>query len=209
MENQALQRREFLRLSIVLAGGLLVTACQNKKILQPPGTISAPPQEAGMQLNGHPGDVWAFTKQVRGSMTNPASCQSVWIDNRGKRVQALLQEYIFSADVPIDPGENSLKAVCQHLNEEEELSNEVNITGRLQQRPKAIINISLSDERLVLDGTGSQPDELDHQPIRGYMWSARAGNPVDLFPDETRGPSMELEAPAVDGEYYLSLRVID
>ena len=210
MENHALQRREFLRLNIVLAGGLLVTACQNRKVLQTPGTIASPSLETGIQLDGHPVDVWAFTKQVRGSMANPASCQSVWIDNRGKRVQALLQEYIFSADVPIDPGENSLKAVCQHMNEEEELSNEVNITGRLQQRPKAIINISLSEGRLILDGAGSQPDELDHQPLREYIWSAaRSGNPVELFAGEKSGPTFDLDVPTVDGEYYLSLRVID
>jgi cyclomaltodextrinase / maltogenic alpha-amylase / neopullulanase len=209
MENQALQRREFLRLSIVLAGGVLVTACQNRKVSPPTGTIAAPSLEAGIQLNGHPVDAWAFTKKVRGSMANPAACQAVWIDNRGKRVQALLQEYFFSADVPIVPGENSLIAVCQHTNEEEELSNEVNITGRLQQRPRAIIDISLSGGRLVLDGSGSQPDELDRQLIREYIWSARQGNPAELFVGEKSGPVLELEAPAADGEYYLSLRVVD
>ncbi len=202
-------RREFLRLSIALAGGLLVTACQNRKVLQPTSTIAAPPLKTGIQLNSNPGDVWAFTKQVRGSMANPAACQAVWIDNRGKRVQALLQEHFFTANVPIVPGENTLKAVCQHINEEEELSNEVNITGRLQQKPRAIIDMSLSGGRLVLDGSGSQPDELDRKPIREYIWTGRPGNPAELFAGEKNGPVLELDAPAADGEYYLSLRVVD
>lgn len=153
-------------------------------------------------------------------MRNPAVCRAVWIDNHGARVEAVLQEYFFSASVPIYPGMNTATAICEHADEEEELSNEVNITGRLEQRPTAVITLSLTNGRLVLDGSSSQPDELEKRPIREYIWSARAENPTTVWvktdegqnrplDGEISGKSLEIEHPIVDGEYYFSLRVID
>jgi cyclomaltodextrinase / maltogenic alpha-amylase / neopullulanase len=160
-------------------------------------------------------DAWTFTKSVSGSMANPAACKVVWVENADQRVQDALNESFFSASVPIRAGENSLKAICQHPDQEEELSNEVSITGRLKQRPTAIITPSLSTGRIVLDGTGSRSDELDSQPIRDYIWTARSTNPARVtangqeFGAEIQGATLEIEPSAVDGEYYFSLRVID
>ncbi|HSK66742.1 MAG TPA: alpha-amylase family glycosyl hydrolase, partial [Anaerolineales bacterium] len=127
------------------------------------------------------------------------------------RVRASLQENFFSAEVPIRSGANLLTAVCQHTNMEEELSPEVTINGRLQQRPTAIITPSLSNGRIVLDGSASRPDELENQPIREYIWSARPNNPATNpeFTGEVAGTSVEFEPPTLEGEYYFSLRVID
>jgi cyclomaltodextrinase / maltogenic alpha-amylase / neopullulanase len=193
----------------VLAGGVLVTACQNKKAAPALDTPVSPGFEAGIRLKDLSFDAWTTVKQVRGNMGNPGACQSIWIDNGGKRVQALLQDYFFSADVPVFPGQSSLKAVCHSTNEEEELSNEVNISGRLQQRPKAIINITVSGANIILEGSGSQPDGLEGRPIREYIWSVRPDNPANVLQGEQNGPTLEVAAPSVDGEYYLSLRVID
>src|SRR5687767_9451500 len=189
MADRPLNRRDFLRLSLVLAGSAFTAAC--KEALPGPtptatkGIMSL--LKSGIQLNGGDADIWTFRKLLKGSLENPAACQGVWINNDGVRVQAMMQDDSFSAEVPIHTGSNSMAAVCQHTNEEEELSNEINFTGRLEQRPTAVINASLSNGRLVLDGAGSLPDELENQPIREYIWSPRPGNLALVMVDGDSG----------------------
>ncbi|HSL46819.1 MAG TPA: alpha-amylase family glycosyl hydrolase, partial [Anaerolineales bacterium] len=224
MKNQSLNRREFLRLSIVLAGGTLIAACQDAQPeVFPTATkgIMSPPKQAGIKLIGDNTDVWAHTKRVRGSMSDPAACPEVSIEHDGGRVKATLQESFFSADVPIRPGSNTLTGVCQHADKEEKMPDAITMNGRLQQRPTAIISISLAHGLVILDGKDSLPDGLESQPIRDYVWSARSNNPASVkvqadanqeqeeFRSETRGQRIEVELPLIDGEYYFSLRVID
>ena len=154
-------------------------------------------------------------------MSNPAACQAVWIDNEEARAQAALQENFFSAEVLIRPGANPIHAVCQHPDQEEELSPEITINGRLQQRPTAIISPSLVQELVILDGSSTRPDEVEAQPIREFIWSARSDNPAIVrvqvsadqeqqeFRSDVRGERIEIEPPKKDGEYYFTLRVID
>src|SRR5574339_677409 len=103
MEDQVLNRREFLRLSLVLAGGALVASCQGTK---PPiiptatkGIMPSPALETNLKLSGDRADVWAHARQVHGSMSNPAACKAVSIESNGTRFEATLQEYFFSAEV--------------------------------------------------------------------------------------------------------------
>src|SRR5215208_7070206 len=164
MADQSLNRREFLRLGLVLTGSALVTACQKT----PPTAIPtmtegpmSPELNSGIQLNGGDADTWTYQKVVKGSLKNPAACQSVYINNDRSRVQAALQENFFSAEVPVHPGENTLKAVCQHIDGQEEQSAEITLNGRLQQRPTAIIAPSIASGIVILDGKDSLPDELE------------------------------------------------
>ena len=211
MPKPSLNRREFLHLSLVLTGSALATACQPTRSALTPTSMSTPFLESGIKLITANSDAWTFHKPIRGSMSNPAACQAVWVDNGEQRVEADLNESFFSASVPVRSGENSLKAICEHPDQEEELSNEISITGRLAQRPTAIITPSLSNGRVVLDGTGSRPEELENQPIREYIWSARSENPeaIQELAGEAKGTSLEIAPPTVDGEYYVSLRVVD
>lgn len=204
-----------------MAGSAWITACQSTLPRPTPTATSEPSLKAGLKFPDTNAEAWTYLKQVRGSMQNPAACQAIWIDNGSSRAQAVLNEYFFSADVPIRPGANSLTAICQHTNKEEELSNEVNITGRLQQRPTAVITPSLVQGLIILNGESSLPDEVEHQPIRDYIWSARTDNPAaakvqadpnqeqEEFRREVRGQRIEVELPTADGEYYFSLRVVD
>ena len=205
-----------MRLCLVFAGCGLATACN----LVQPGLGRSAQSKAGISLNGGNADVWANNTVVWGELENPGACQSVWIDNDGRRLQAVLERKSFSAEVPIRPGANPLTAICQHTDKEEQpLSPGITITGRLEQRPTAIINISLANGQVLLDGAGSLPDELEKRPIREYIWSARQGNPAavqvkcDAGHQELKGEfiatSIEIESPSTDGEYYFSLRVID
>jgi cyclomaltodextrinase / maltogenic alpha-amylase / neopullulanase len=223
MTDRPLNRRDFLRLSLIAAGSAWVTACQEALPRSTPTAAPGPSLKAGIQLIGDDADAWTYVKKVPGSMQNPAACQGVWISNGSARTQAVLNENFFAAEVPIQPGTNSLKAVCQHQNEEEELSNEINITGRLEQHPTAVITASLAQGLVILDGSGSRPDEMESQPIKRYVWSPRSSNPATVrvqadpnqeqeeFRSEIHGTRIEVELPegAEDGEYYFSLRVID
>ena len=207
MTEPPFDRRDFLQLSLTLAGGALIASCQGARPTLTP-TAQGPSPTSGIRLD-EGGDAWTFSKQVMGSLGNPAACQAVWVENGSARAQAELFENNFFANVPIRSGTNTLTAICQQSNEEEELSSEISITGRLEQRPTAIISPSLSNGRVILDGGGSLPDEVNNQPIRDYFWTARPGNPAETLQGEVNGPSLEVEAPPVEGEYYFSLRVID
>ena len=210
-----------MRLSFVLAGSAWAVACQPSQSELTPTAASSPSLESGIKLTGDNADAWTFLKKARGSMANPAACQAVSIVNNNARAEAILQEHFFSAEVPILPGANSLTAVCHHTNEEEELSSEITINGRLQQRPTAIITPSLTQGIVILEGSSTRPDEVDSQPIREYIWSARPGNPATVrvqasadqeqqeFRSDVSGKRIEIEPPPQDGEYYFSLQVID
>jgi cyclomaltodextrinase / maltogenic alpha-amylase / neopullulanase len=219
MADQSLNRREFLRLSYALAGGALLTACQKEQFT--PTLVPTLTTMAGIQLDGSNADAWTFNKLVTGDLKNPDVCDAVWIQNNESRLPALLKEKSFSVNVPIQPGANHLNAVCQHFDQEEELSSENTIMGRLNQRPTARIALSLVQDILILEGGSSQPDELEKRPIRDFIWSARADNPAFAqvqvsadqepqdFRKEVNGSRIEVILPPVDGEFTFSLRVID
>ncbi|HET6598063.1 MAG TPA: alpha-amylase family glycosyl hydrolase [Anaerolineales bacterium] len=221
MMNRSLNRREFLRLSIVLAGSAWATACGPGRSTLTPTVVPTLSLPSGIKLTGDDADAWAFVKQIRGSMSNPAVCQAVWVENEEARAQTAPQENFFSAEVLIRPGANPIHAVCQHPDQEEELSPEITINGRLPQRPTAIISPSLVQGLVILNGSSTRPDEVEAQPIREFIWSARADNPAIVrvqvsadqeqqeFRSEVRGERIEIEPPPQDGEYYVSLRVID
>lgn len=225
MTDQALNRREFLRLSLVMASSALATACQAPRIAPSPtatkGIMPTRELKTGIKLQGGNVDAWTFRKSLKGSMENPAACQAVWIDHNGARLPAVLQEYFFSGEVPVHPGANPITAICQHADNEEEMSPSIIINGRLDQRPSAMITASLAQGLLILDGKDSLPDEIENQPIREYIWSARSDNPaaasVQVDPNQEQqdfrreigGARIEVELPEADGEYYFSLRVID
>ena len=214
MADKTLNRSDFLRLSLVLAGGAFVAACGETELEPTPtkGIIL----KSGIRLNGSKVDAWTFHKKVTGSLENPASCQAVFVANNGTRVDALLDGSSFSAEVPIHPGANSVSAVCRHEDEQQEWSPTMTITGPLQQRPTALIIPSLSNGHVILNGGSSLPDELENEPIREYIWSPRSGNPADMhlagkepLQGQVKASNIEIEVPAVDGEYYVSLRVTD
>src|SRR5215207_7168162 len=222
MPDRPLSRRDFLGLSLVFTASALASACQKALTGTVPTVEGTMPPElkSGIQLNGD-ADAWTYTKLIKGNLKNPAACQAVWIDNENARAQAAPQEHFFSAELRIHPGLNSVRAICQHTNEEEELSSEITVTGRLEQRPTAFIAISLAQGIVILDGSSSLPDEFESQPIRAYVWLARLDNPAAAkvqasaeqeqqeFRREIRGPRIEVELPSINGEYYFSLRVID
>ena len=98
---------------------------------------------------------------------------------------------------------------------------ELAYAGRLHIAPFADISIQIDQALNVqVDGSRSRPfsDESPPVPIQSYHWTARARNPAPLtvleptgqtLAGEVQAPRLTLSAPSVDGEYYLSLRVVD
>jgi cyclomaltodextrinase len=78
--------------------------------------------------------------------------------------------------------------------------------------PTAAIRLAVEEGKVVLDGSASQPDQSSGDAIVTYEWSQREANPA-AFVGEGGGPlageRVVAAAPQADGEYYVSLRVVD
>src|SRR5512133_3927525 len=132
MENP-LNRRGFIRLCMVAAGGAVVAACQQS--LQQIATATAvlptstPKSITNLRLLGADQDVWTWVKPVTGAVSG--ECQSLVVDINGSEFEAQLQSEAFKTDVTLSSGMNRVSAVCKQLDEVEIRSNMLNYTERL------------------------------------------------------------------------------
>ena len=216
MEKTHLTRRGFLRLSVVAAGSVIAAACQ-KALTEAIGTSTASPSptpSVKVSLTGADQDAWTWFKQVKVGISG-GECESVIIHVNGQQFEARLEGETFTADVRLSAGENQVSAACLQPGGGEILSDPVIYTGRLRQVPTAVIQVALDGERIILDGSQSQPAEGDDSQLVDHIWSARAGNPGTLqlengeLTDEVNSQSISIIPPSMAGEYYLNLRVID
>jgi cyclomaltodextrinase len=200
---------------MVAVGSAIAAACQ-KALTQVVGTSTPAPSPAPsvkMNLGGNQ-DAWMWIKQVNVQVTD-GECESMIIDVNRQEVATQPNGGAFTAEVPLSEGENQVSAVCLQSGGGEVRSNPVIYTGRLRQVPTAVIQIALNGNQVTLDGSESVPAENDGTPIVDYRWSAREDNPAPLqMPDgeltgEVSSQSISIIPPEVDGEYYLSLHVID
>jgi glycosidase len=218
MTSQApLTRRGFLRLSLIAAGGAIAAACQ--KALTETTAVGtntvAPSPTPSVTLNLGPNrDVWSWTKPVKVQVAE-GTCSDIILRVNGQEFGATAEGESFNAEIPLSSGENEIRAACLQPAGGEVLSDPVIYTGRLRQAPTAIIQIQLDDGRVVLDASQSRPTEGTGAPIADYLWSARATNPAPLqlqdgeLTGEVSTESIAIVPPTTDGEYYLTLRVID
>lgn len=216
MKQSSLNRRGFLRLCVVTAGGAVITACQ--QALQQIATMTAVPSltpipRTKINLPGSDRDVWVWTKPIHVDVTG--NCQTVVIDVNGRTFEAPLPDGVFSTEVKLYSGVNQITAACKQADGVEIRSNMLSYTERLRQVPTAVINIALQDNKIILDGSKSQPAKADGARIVDHIWSARDGNPTGLsikgksMPVEVSAQSLVLQSPGQDGEYYLYLTVKD
>lgn len=215
MNRNLITRRGFLRISLVAAGSALAAGCQ-KALTQAVGISTALPSPApSVKLNlGENQDAWAWVKRVKVGVSQ-GECERVIVQANGNEFAVNPDGESFIAEVTLSEGENQVSAVCFQKDGAQVQSAPVIYTGRLRQVPKAIINISLDDGAIALNGSGSLPAENAEVQIVEYLWSARENNPDSLhLPDggltgEVSGSSISIISPIVDGEYYISLRVKD
>ena len=207
MECIPISRRSFLRLCVVSAGGAVIAACQQalQDVTNATEAVSTltPMPPTKINLIGADQDVWVWNKPVKVEVSG--DCQKVLVNINEGEVETQPEGEIFTAELKLSAGENQVSAVCMQPDGTEIRSNMLNYTERLRQAPKAIIDISLDGEKIVLDGSKSQPSEADGSKITDYIWSVRDGNPADLSIDS----ELTLQPPTTDGEYYLQLKVKD
>jgi glycosidase len=219
LKKTALDRRGFLRLCAVTAGGAVLAACQQALHNITPTTQGTPTSTASpeptvkLKLGGGNQDVWAWTKQVKVQISE-GECEGIILDVNGQQVEAQPQDGFFTAEVGLSSGENKISALCLLPGSVEIQSEPVIYTARLRQVPTATIQLALDGGKISLDGSQSQP-AVDGSAIVEYLWSARATNPETLHSQdgdltgEISAVSLSIEPPATEGEYYLTLRVRD
>jgi glycosidase len=221
-----------LRLAATTAIGAVVAACETSA--QPTASMPTPPTlplapdatpaagpttaptAAAVQiaLAGGDADVWAWQRQVAGRMAG--DCAEAYLAVGEGRAELKREGERFSALAPLQEGKNAMSAVCRQQDGREERSSVQTYTVRLTRRPTAVPILSIADGGIVLDGSASQPEEQGGTPIAEYSWSFRADNPAALdSPGAQRdgerlvGQRVVVTPPAADGEYYVSLRVVD
>jgi cyclomaltodextrinase / maltogenic alpha-amylase / neopullulanase len=215
MEKPRLNRRDFLRLCVITAGGTIVAACE-KAITEAIGTstVAASPAPAGRLSLGTNVEAWTWVKRIKVGVSE-GECERVLLHVNGQEFQAQPQGDSFIADVQLAEGENQVTAACIQQGGEETRSEPVTYTGRLRQVPTAVIRISLKDGQILFDGSESLPTEGTEAAIVEYLWSARESNPSPLqiqdgnLNGEINSQSISILPPEVDGEYYVRLRVKD
>ena len=213
-ERNPLSRRGFLRLSVIAAGSAVVTACEQR--LQEIATATSlplPTATVGPSVKFNLGtnvDAWTWVKQVKVGVSE-GECEKVIIHANGQQVEAQPESESFVAEIQLAEGENQVSAACTLPGGGEVTSDPVLYTARLRQLPKAVIQIALEDDQIMLDGSQSTPAEGTNDAIVEYLWSAREGNPASLveLTREVSSTLISITPPEVDGEYYVRLQVKD
>jgi len=220
MDKSSLNRRGFLRLCVLAAGGAVAAACQpslgnptpTKKLMDAPSALPNQPQE--VNLSSADQDVWEWTRVVKVTVSELDQCEGVVVYVNGEEFEARPSGETFEAEILLSEGKNRVQAVCKQLAGGEIRSTMLNYTARLRQVPTAVIQIALDGDRIVLDGSSSlHPEGIQ---IVDHIWSPRQENPAPLttgegqpFVDEISTETLAIQSPQVDGEYYLHLRVKD
>src|SRR5215211_7853653 len=221
MKKAPITRQTFLRLCMVAGGSVVAASCQ--KALQDIatatrviGTSTASPfpiSAVKISLGGNQ-DVWTWSKQINVRISE-GECERVLLRVNGQEFEARSQGEFFAADVRLSSGENEVNAVCLQPGGAEVQSEPVIFTERLRQVPTAVIQISLEAGQIVLNGGESIPPAVNGAAIVEYGWAAGEDNPAPLqsqageLNSEISGQSISIIPPAVDGEYYIRLRVKD
>src|SRR5215212_8142902 len=182
MKNAPLNRRDFLRLCVVAAGGTVITACEQalREIAVATDAVSSltPAPTTMINLIGKDQDVWTWVKSVK--VTVSGACENIKVFANGQDVETQPEGDTFIADVKFSAGENHVNAACSQPDGAEIMSNMLNYTERLRQVPTAVIDIALDGEKIILDSGKSRSAEGDDSKIVDHIWSARAGNPATL-----------------------------
>jgi glycosidase len=225
MNKPGLSRRRFLQISALAVSGSVAAACDSgapEPVAIAPTPAAAPSAApaaatatpAQIALAGGDTDVWAWQRQVMGTLAG--DCTEAYLAIGDAQAELKRDGERFSALARLQEGKNAIMAVCRQQDGREERSSVQTYTVPLKRRPTAAPAISIEGGQIVLDGSASQPDEVGAAEIISYLWSFRADNPAALASpsaakdgDQLAGARVALAPPQADGEYYVSLRVVD
>lgn len=195
---------------------------QGNPIVHPGGPLIDTKPAAPSQiptLDGRNADVWSWERYVTGHCAVGGECTTLDLRVNGASHPVTASGDTFAALVPLDEGDNRLVAVCRTADGRELASAPLTLSVRLRRRPSALIELSLTGDGVLADGSASRPSEKGDVPIVGYHWTTPPGNPAPLSLHSADGADFDgaeistqrliLTPPDADGEYYLSLRVVD
>jgi glycosidase len=196
------------------------------------GVIQSPPEGSPsppIALDLLAGDVWAWQKTLAGTCPGCPPEATIALLVNGTPIPAQRQGDAFTAVAKLDPGDNKVLAVARMPDGSEERSAPVTYTVRLQPRPTARLAARVDGERVVFDGTASEPSEYDGAAITTWSVTPRVGDrmtvwqgggnnvpatprprdPATLILTEAKPGIWSVAIPTADGEYYASLTVED
>jgi cyclomaltodextrinase len=168
-------------------------------------------------LSGDGGDAWTFEKRIEGRLPD-SGCTKVLVASPRGTVQAWQVNGRFGASVPLQEGENEVRAICRTDGADRAVSEPQHWRVRLHDAPKAWIRIvPAEDSGIVLNAGASEPAPVRSVPIVSHEWRTGPGN---LEPLETAdgtllgnapvaGHQLTLRTPGRNGEYQVTLRVTD
>jgi cyclomaltodextrinase / maltogenic alpha-amylase / neopullulanase len=189
--------------SVIVALALLGTACTGD------GESSAPdpqePEVPAISFDNQSFDSYTMTAPITGQ----TDCDDVTLEVNGTPVAepVTVDGTTFRAEVTLPARMNEVIASC-----DDEASKPLSIRRRLRMAPVARISLKVNGSTVTLDGSKSAP-AFDGAEIAKMEWSpgrwrVDRGRPTLDFARST-GPSLEVAAPAADGEYLVALKVTD
>ncbi|MFC4311287.1 alpha-amylase family glycosyl hydrolase [Steroidobacter flavus] len=161
-----------------------------------------------MEFDTTGGDAWTFDKHVEGRV-DPATCDEVSIHGPTGSSVAAIHDRRFWASVPLRSGENEIWARCTRQGREVARSPAQHWLMRIEDRPRAWIRTRIDGRNISMDAGGSEMAAGVAAPLTRFEWRARRGNPAPLTLTPVTAPTLRVESPDRDGEYYVTLRVTD
>jgi cyclomaltodextrinase len=196
--------------SLRLAAALLAV------LIALPATTGALADGGAITLAGDGGDAWTFEKSVEGVLPD-GGCDQVLLSSPRATVRAWSVEDRFGGIVPLQEGENEVRAVCHTDGHDRSVSEPQPWHVYLEDMPKAWIRVVPAKGSIILNAGASEPAPVQAVPITGHAWQDNPQNPEPLRTmDGTlldrihgEGRQLTLRIPRIDGDYRITLRVTD
>lgn len=210
--GEGLTRRIFV--SRALAAGLVFPSVVSgaEMVAAQAATPDANPNDPGsatVVFDHLGGDAWAWEKELTGTCSGCPAESTIELRINEAAFPAVRVGDTFSATVRFEPGENQVVAAASLPDGQEVLTSPVSYTVRLEPRPTARLAAKIDGDRVIFDGTASEPSEYDAAAIEQWsiVWR-EDGDPPHTFTAIAPG-SWSVAVPANDGEYYSRLTVED
>jgi glycosidase len=196
--------------ALIALGSALLLGCSAAASSQSRGASNendAPPVE----LLVADADVWAWTARVSGVARTDAEPRRCAIRVGDREVRTTLRAARFSADVPLQEGENLVRAVCRWSDGAERRSQAVRLRVRLRDVPQAHAALSIQGAEVHVDARRSTPSPGSRAPLVAYAWTERRGGLRADAAQRTLGnmPELRVDPPAADGVYVYEAAVVD
>jgi cyclomaltodextrinase / maltogenic alpha-amylase / neopullulanase len=172
--------------------------------------LSAPcaADESPIALRTSGGEAWSFEKLIETSVPAGA-CDTLAITSPLGTVTVQAKSTQLVARVPLGPGDNVVEAECRKDGVRRGTPAQQRWLVRLKDAPKAWVRTLVAGADVTLDAGASELAPARAAPIVALEWRARAGNPAPLSGLPARDKQIVLQPPAVDGEYFVTLRATD